>query len=230
GYSIPRVIVIGCISIEVSVAPEVEAAAVASPTGVLELDTHSSSEVDPSESSLPPVSVAPMVSPFMCSDDSESDTEMFERIRQRRIILIQPGEDIPIGRLYRTHLSGPCRALTVRKSVRPLPSHHLALRYTSHHLDCFTSGSSSSHSSSDHSSSGHSISGHSLSGHTPPDTAIVDSSAPSRFVYPPLARTLWYSEAYHRWRSAPLSTMYLPKTSESSARDSSSESYPCILS
>ncbi|GKB61952.1 hypothetical protein Tco_0918138 [Tanacetum coccineum] len=75
----------------------------------------------------------------------------------------EPGEDIPIGRLYRTHLGGPCRALTVRKSVRPLPSCRLALRYTSHHLDRFTSGSSSSHSSSDHSSSGHSILGHSLS-------------------------------------------------------------------
>ncbi|GKF61767.1 hypothetical protein Tco_0181821 [Tanacetum coccineum] len=71
-------------------------------------------------------------------------------------------------------------------------------------MDHFTSGSSSGHSSSDHSSSGHSISdhsssdhsssghsisGHSLSGHTPPDTTIVDSSAPSRFVYPPLSRT-----------------------------------------
>nr|GEW52301.1 putative reverse transcriptase, RNA-dependent DNA polymerase [Tanacetum cinerariifolium] len=44
----------------------------------------------------------------------------------------------------------PCRALTVRKSVRPLPSHRLALRYTSHHLDRFTSGSSSDHSSAYH--------------------------------------------------------------------------------
>nr|GEY24624.1 putative reverse transcriptase domain-containing protein [Tanacetum cinerariifolium] len=35
--------------------------------------------VDPSKSSLPPVSVAPMVSPFLCLDDSESDTEMPER-------------------------------------------------------------------------------------------------------------------------------------------------------
>ncbi|GKE55899.1 hypothetical protein Tco_1495084, partial [Tanacetum coccineum] len=126
------------------------------------------------ESSPPPVSVAPMVSPFLCSDDSESDTEMPERhiptapilpapsaivapssefplapvvaltgIRRRRACLIRPGEDIPIGRLYHTHLGGPCRALTARKLVRPLPSHHLALRYTSHHLDCFTSGSSS---------------------------------------------------------------------------------------
>ncbi|GJW54240.1 hypothetical protein Tco_0098325, partial [Tanacetum coccineum] len=260
-------------------------AAVASPVGVLELDTHSSSEADPSESSPPPVSVAPMVSPFLCSDDSESDTEMPERhvsptphdamltrwrsrvasrssspttstpeiptapilpapsaivapssefplapvvappgIRRRRAILIRPGEDIPIGRLYRTHPGGPCRALTARKSVRPLPSHRLALRYTSHHLDRFTSGSSSGHSSSDHSSSGHSISGHSLSGHASPDTTVADSSTPPRFVYPPLARTPRCSEAYLCWRSAPLSTMYPPTTSESSAGDSSSES------
>nr|GEZ71519.1 hypothetical protein [Tanacetum cinerariifolium]GEZ72796.1 hypothetical protein [Tanacetum cinerariifolium] len=134
-------------------------------------------------------------------------------------------EDIPIGRLYHTHPGGPCKALTMRKLVRPLPSHRLALRYTSHHLDHFTSGSSSSHSSSDHSSSGHSTLGHSLSGHTPPDTTKADSSTPSRFVYPPLARTPRCSEAYLRWRSDPLSTMYPLKTSESSAGDSSNQSY-----
>ncbi|GKC33081.1 hypothetical protein Tco_1040375 [Tanacetum coccineum] len=96
--------------------------------------------------------------------------------------------------------------------------------YTSHHLDRFTSGSSSSHSSSDHSSSGHSISGHSLPGHSPPDTTVANSSTPLRFVHPPLARTPRCSEAYLHWRSAPLSTMYPPMTSESSAGDSSSES------
>ncbi|GKE53168.1 hypothetical protein Tco_1488324, partial [Tanacetum coccineum] len=48
-------------------------------------------------------------------------------IRRRRAILIRPGEDIPIGQLYRTHPGGPCRALTARKSVRPLSSHRLAL-------------------------------------------------------------------------------------------------------
>ncbi|GJZ01712.1 putative reverse transcriptase domain-containing protein [Tanacetum coccineum] len=265
----PRVIHIGSISVEVPVAQEVGAAAVASPVGVLELDTHSSSEANPSESSLPPVSVAPMVSPFLYSDDSESDTEMPERhvsliphdamlTRWRSRVASRssspttstleipiapippaPYADIPIGQLYRTHPGGPCRALTVRKLVRPLPSHRLALRYTSHHLDRFTFGSSSGHSSSDHSlswhfisdhsssdhsSSGHSISGHSLSGHTPPDTTIADSSAPSRFVYPLLSRTPRYSKAYRHWRSAPLSTMYPPMTSESSAGDSSSES------
>ncbi|GKF51777.1 hypothetical protein Tco_0148244 [Tanacetum coccineum] len=79
GSSFPRVILIGSISVKASVASEMGAAAVASPAGVLELDTHSSSKADPSESSLPPVSVAPMVSPFLCSDDSESDTEMPKR-------------------------------------------------------------------------------------------------------------------------------------------------------
>ncbi|GKC80190.1 hypothetical protein Tco_1130964, partial [Tanacetum coccineum] len=156
---------------------------------------------------------------FLCSDDSESDTEIPERhvspttsiteihttsilpapsvvvapsseyplapivapprICQRRAILIRPGEDIRIGRLYRTHHGGPCKASTARKSVRPLSSHHLALRYTSHHLDHFTSGSSSSYSSS----------GHSLSEHTPPDTTDADISTPPRFVHRSLART-----------------------------------------
>ncbi|GJY80827.1 putative reverse transcriptase domain-containing protein [Tanacetum coccineum] len=90
--------------------------------------------------------------------------------------------------------------LTSRKLVRPLHSYRLALRYTSHHLDHFTFGSSSGHSSLDHSSSGHSTPGHSLSGHAPPDITIANSSTPPRFVYPPLARTPRSSEAYLCWR------------------------------
>ncbi|GJT61401.1 hypothetical protein Tco_1004934, partial [Tanacetum coccineum] len=243
--SFPHVILIGSISVEVPIAPEVGATVVASPAGVLELDTHSSSEVDPSESSPPPISVAPMVSPFLCSDDSESDTEIPDRhvspttstpeiptapILPAPSAIVAPSSefplapDIPIGRLYRTHPGGLCRALTMRKLVRPLSSHRLLLRYSSHNLDHFTSGSSSSHSSLDHSSSGHSISGHSLSGHTPPDTIDADSSTPLRFVHPSLSRTPRSSEAYLRWRSAPLSTMYPLTTSESSAGNSSSES------
>nr|GEU31663.1 putative reverse transcriptase domain-containing protein [Tanacetum cinerariifolium] len=221
--SFSRVILIGSISVEVSVAPEVEEAAVASPAKVLEVDTHSSSEADPSESSPPPISVAPLVSPLLCSNDSESDIEIPERhvshttstleiptapillappaivapssefplapfialpkIRRRRAILIRPEEDIPIGRIYRTHPGGPY-----------------------------------------HSSSGHSSSGHSLSRHTSPDIIDADSSTPQRFVHPSLARTPRCSEAYLRWRSAPLSTMYQSMTSESSAGDSSSKS------
>ncbi|GKC20759.1 hypothetical protein Tco_1022909 [Tanacetum coccineum] len=212
----------------ISVSSDLLDESVGSSIPVFELDTNSSSEVDPSESSLPHVSVAPMVSPFLCLDDLNSDTEipkrhvsstphdaMLARWRSRvasrslppttstlkiPIAPIPPAPsaiDIPIGRLYHTHPGGPCRGLTVRKSVTLLSSHHLALRYTSHHLDRFTSGSSSDHSSSYHSSSGHSnldhsssrhstsehssyehsTSGHSLSGHTLPVTTIFDSSA-----------------------------------------------------
>ncbi|GJS74336.1 putative reverse transcriptase domain-containing protein [Tanacetum coccineum] len=75
-----------------------------------------------------------------------------------------------------------------------------------------------------HSSSGHSISGHSLSGHTPPDTTDADTSTPLRFVNRSLARTPRRSEAFRRWRSAPLSTHYSPTTSESSLGSSSERS------
>ncbi|GKC99631.1 hypothetical protein Tco_1169906, partial [Tanacetum coccineum] len=56
------------------VSPEVGAVLVVSPTGVLDLvDYSSSSDPDPSEDSLPPVPDLPLVSPFLCSDDSEAD-------------------------------------------------------------------------------------------------------------------------------------------------------------
>nr|GEX55826.1 putative reverse transcriptase domain-containing protein [Tanacetum cinerariifolium] len=245
-----RVILISSNYVKVPIALEVGTAAVTSPAEVLELDTHSSLEAGPLERSPPSVSVAPMVLPFLCSDDSKSDTEMPKRhvsptphdamltrwrsrvalqssspttsipkihtafvlptpsaivapsyefplativaipgICRRRAILIRPGEDIPIGRRYHTHLGRPCRALTVRKLVGPLPSYCFALGYTSHHLDHFTFGSSSGYSTSDHSSSRHSILSHSLPGHASPDTTIADSSTPSRFIHPPLART-----------------------------------------
>ncbi|GJR84763.1 hypothetical protein Tco_0155548 [Tanacetum coccineum] len=215
------------------VAPEVGAVLVISPIGVLNLvDYASSSDSDTSEDSLPPAPDLPLVSPSgSSSHDTLAPSSEYllapvvspPEIRRRRAILIRPREDIPIGRLYRTHPGGPCRALTARKSVRPLSSHRLALRYTSHHLDHFTSGSSS-HSSSDHSSFGHSILGHSLSGHTPPDTTDADTSTPSRFVHRSLARTPRRSEPFRRWRSAPLSTPYPPTTSESSLGSSSERS------
>nr|GEV27286.1 putative reverse transcriptase domain-containing protein [Tanacetum cinerariifolium] len=155
--------------VKVPVAPKVRVAAVALPAGLLELDTHLSSDADPLESSPPPVSVAPMVSPILCSDDSESDTEIPERqvspttstleiptapILPAPPAIVAPSSEFPL----------PPVALIARKSVRPLLSHHLALR------------------------------------------------------------TPRCSEVYLRWRSASLSTMYPPTTSESSAGDSSSES------
>nr|GEV36438.1 putative reverse transcriptase domain-containing protein [Tanacetum cinerariifolium] len=219
----------------VPVAPEVGAAAVASPAGELKLDTHSSSEADSSESSPPPVSVAHMVSPFLCLDDSNSDTEIPERhvspttstpeiltvpILPTPSFMVAPSSEFPLAPVVAPPGIHRRRAIL----IRPEEDIPISLRYTSHHLDRFTSGSSSSHSSLDHSSFGHSSSGHSLSEHTPSDTAISDSSTPPRFVHPSLARTPRCSEAYLCWRSAPLSTMYPPTASNSLAGDSSSES------
>ncbi|GKA56375.1 hypothetical protein Tco_0755447 [Tanacetum coccineum] len=159
------------------VALEVGAAPFVSPTGVLILvDYSSSSDSDPSDDSLPPAPDLPLVSPFLCSDDSEVDA-----------IPVRPGEAIPLGRSYCTHLNGPCKLLTVRKRVGPIPARRLAWRCVSHH-------SRDHHSLLDSSSSG-SPSDHSLSGHTPPDTTDADTSTPLRFVHRSLAKTPRCSEA-----------------------------------
>ncbi|GKA76108.1 reverse transcriptase domain-containing protein [Tanacetum coccineum] len=197
GSSFPQVILIGSIFVEVPVAPEVGADAVASPARALELDTHSSSEADPSESSLPPVSVAPMVSPFLCSDDSY-------RVASRSSSPTTSTPEIPTAPIL------PAPSAIVAPSTDIISPVDAPPRIR--------------HSSLDHSSSGHSILGHSLSGHTPPNTTIADSSTPPRFGYPPLAKTSRCSEAYRLWRSTPLYTMYPPTTSESSAGDSFSDS------
>ncbi|GJT13283.1 hypothetical protein Tco_0860325 [Tanacetum coccineum] len=176
GSSFPRVILLSSISVKVLVAPEVGEAAVASPT---EIPT----------GPIPPAPSA-VVAPYI---DIISLVNAPPGICRQWAILNQPGQYIPISQLYRTRLGRPCRALTARKLVRPLPSYHLALRYTSHHMDRFTSRPSSDHSSSDHSTSGHStsdhssldhsLSGHSISSHsvfehTPPVTTIAGLSAP----------------------------------------------------
>ncbi|GKA75645.1 hypothetical protein Tco_0782023, partial [Tanacetum coccineum] len=140
------------------------------------VDYSSSSDSDPSEDSLPPVPDFPLVSPFLCSDDSKANEFPLAlivappKIRRRPANLVRPGEAIPFGRPYRTHLNGPRKLLTVRKRVRPILARRLACRRVSHH-------SSDRHSSSNSSSSS-SPSDHSLSGHTPPDTTGADSSTP----------------------------------------------------
>nr|GEW73885.1 hypothetical protein [Tanacetum cinerariifolium]GEX00411.1 hypothetical protein [Tanacetum cinerariifolium] len=226
-----RVILIGFISVEVSVAPKVGAAIVASPARVLVLDTHSSLEADPSKSSPPLVSLAPMVSPFLCSDDSESNIEIPERhvsptphdallTRWRSKVASRSSSHTTSTPKIPTAPILPAPSAIVASSSSDFPLAHVHI--TS--LGPFTSGSSSGHSSSDRSSFGDSISGHSLSEHVSPDTTIADSSTPPRFFHPPLARTPRCSEAYIRWRSASFSTLYPPMTSESSVGDSFFES------
>ncbi|GJX06399.1 putative reverse transcriptase domain-containing protein [Tanacetum coccineum] len=221
GSSFSRVILIGSIFVEVLVASEVGAAAVASPVGVLELDTYSSSEADPSKSSLPPISVAPMVSPFLCSDDLESDTKIPERH-------VSPTPHDAMLTRWRSRVASRSSSHTTSTPeipTAPTPSAPPAVVAPSTDIiSPVDAPPGIYHSSSDHSSSGHSILSHSVFRHTSLVTTIADSSAPSRFVYTPLARTLRYSKAYRYWRSTLLSTMYPPKASKSSALDSSSES------
>nr|GEW66532.1 hypothetical protein [Tanacetum cinerariifolium] len=153
---------------QVPVAPDVEAAAVASPARVLELDTHLSLEAGPLESSPPPISVAPMASPFLCSDDLELNTE------------------IP------------------KRHVSPTPRNSMLTRWRSRVASQSSSPTTST-----------------LEIPTtpilpaPPAIVAPSSEFPlTPVVAPPMIRR----------RSVPLSTMYPPTTSESSAGDSSSKS------
>ncbi|GJW68699.1 hypothetical protein Tco_0123123 [Tanacetum coccineum] len=186
------------------VTPKVRTVSVVSPARALDLVDYSpSSDFDPSEDSLPPAPDLPLVLPFLCSNDTEADDES-EPAKQRPVLsshdtlaplsefplapvvslpgirrcsttLVRPGEAIPFGRPYHTHLNGPHKLLTARKRVRPIPAHRLAWRCVSHH-------SSDSH-SSPYSSSSSAPLDHSLSGHTPPDTIDADSSTPQRFRF-----------------------------------------------
>ncbi|GKD44967.1 hypothetical protein Tco_1269612 [Tanacetum coccineum] len=76
-------------------------------------------------------------------------------IRRWLAILIRPGEAIPFGRPYRTHLNRPHKLLIARKRVGPLPARRLASRHVS---PCSSDHRSSSSSSSSDSSPVHSSS------------------------------------------------------------------------
>ncbi|GJS32952.1 hypothetical protein Tco_0531334 [Tanacetum coccineum] len=207
------------------VAPKVGVVSVISPIGVLDLvDYSSSSDYDPSEDSLPVAPELPLVSPFFCTDDSEanSKSELAEQrperhesltpssefplalvvaspgIRRWPAILVRLGEAIPFGRPYHTYLNGSRKLLTTRKRVGPFPASRLAWRQVSHYT-------SSVHSS-----------GQSHLG------SLTRVASP-RLVDSPVRTTRW-SEAYMRWRSALLSTLYPPTTSESSLGLSSERS------
>ncbi|GKB43790.1 hypothetical protein Tco_0888732 [Tanacetum coccineum] len=193
------------------VAPEVGAYSVISPTEVLDLvDYSSSSDSDPSKDSLPLAPELPLVSPFLCSDDSEADSES------------EPAEQRPERHEFLTSSSefslapivAPLGLLTSRKRFGPFPVRRLVWRRVSHRsLDRHSSPDFTSDSSSVH-SSGCDVSCQSHSG---PSTRV----ASPRLVYPPV-RTPRCSEAFMRWRSAPVSTLYPPTTSELSL-DSYSE-------
>nr|GEX12793.1 hypothetical protein [Tanacetum cinerariifolium] len=95
---------------------------------VLELDTHSSSEADPSESSPPPVYIAHMVSPFLCLDDSKLDTEIPERH-----VSPTPHDSMPTRWRIKVALrsSSPTTS-TSEIPIAPFYPHHMLLLH--HHL------------------------------------------------------------------------------------------------
>ncbi|GKF59111.1 hypothetical protein Tco_0175897, partial [Tanacetum coccineum] len=124
-----------------SAAPMVETTLVASPTGLCGLDPYVAtvarwrSRVTARPSSSHEFPIAPVTAP--------------PEIRRRSATLIRPGEAIPFGRPYRTHLNGPRKLLTARKRVRPLPACRLASRHASprspdHHSSSSSSSSDSS--------------------------------------------------------------------------------------
>ncbi|GKD39740.1 hypothetical protein Tco_1259947, partial [Tanacetum coccineum] len=123
-------------------------------------------------------------------------------------------------------MNGPRKLLSVRKRVGPDPAHRLAWRRVSHHSsDRDSSSNSSSSSSSSDLSSVHSSGCDSSSqAHSGPSTRVVSP----RLVYLPV-RTPRCSEAFMRWRSAPLSTLYPLTTSESSLGLSSEKSLDSSL-
>ncbi|GJZ44482.1 reverse transcriptase domain-containing protein [Tanacetum coccineum] len=185
GSHAPRVILFGVIPVIIHVIPEVP---------IVPADP-----IVTPEDSLPPAPDLPLVSPFLCSDNSEADEFPLApvvappEIHQRSAILVRPGE-----------------------RFGPITARRFAWRRVSHH--------SSDHHSSPDSSSSSSPSYHSLFGHTPPDTTDADSSTPQIFVHRSLARTPQCIEAFRRWRSAPFSTPYPPTKLESSLGSSSERS------
>ncbi|GJV80908.1 hypothetical protein Tco_1516778 [Tanacetum coccineum] len=136
------------------IAPEVGAVFVISPTGVLDLvDYSSSSDSDPSKDSLPVAPELPFVSPFLCSDDSEADSES-EPAEQRpeRHESLAPSSEFPLAPVVAPPEIHRRPAIL---RVGPFPARILAWRRVSHcssdrhSLLDFTSDSSSSGSSLD---------------------------------------------------------------------------------
>ncbi|GJS19921.1 hypothetical protein Tco_0448553 [Tanacetum coccineum] len=121
---------------------------------------------DPSSDHIPPL---PATSPFLSSTDNSLDSDtpntspsptygtpftettlstqrspIASGALRHRVMVLAPGQSIPLGRPYRYHLNGLVHLMTVRKRVRPLPTHRLAVRHSVDYssLDHFSSDDS----------------------------------------------------------------------------------------
>ncbi|GJZ99522.1 hypothetical protein Tco_0672073, partial [Tanacetum coccineum] len=140
-----------------------------SPASDLEYDPSE----DPSLDHIPPL---PAISPFLSSVDDTTDndtpdtppspthgtpfteitlsTQRSHVIPRRRVMILAPGQPIPLGRPYCYHLNGPVHMMTARKRVGPLPAQQLVVRHPVDHSssDYFSLDDSARDSSSDSSS------------------------------------------------------------------------------
>ncbi|GJZ75283.1 hypothetical protein Tco_0639748 [Tanacetum coccineum] len=227
------------------VTPKVGTVLVVSPAAVLDLvDYSSSSDSDPLKDSLPPAPDLPLVSPFLCSDDSEADdeSEPAEQRPERHESLTV--HDAKVSRWRDRVASRPSTPSGPSSHDTLAPSSEFPLAPIVAHLGfvdvqrllsdlrvrplpaCRLAWRRVSHHSSDHHSSPESSSSSSSSDPSSVHSSACDSSGqahsgpstrdvPSRLIYPS-GFTPRYSVAFSRWRSAPLSTPYPPTTSESS--------------
>ncbi|GKD74441.1 hypothetical protein Tco_1332723 [Tanacetum coccineum] len=203
GMSTARVFLFGTIPTTVpATAPTADLPVIHDDTPLIPTDTPTISPIIPTIPSIAPT--IRYTSPFICNDSSDSDTSntppspihdtppveispsickilpASPGLPRRPAVLVLPGQSILVGRPYRTQPNRVLQMLTSRKSVGPLPTHKLALRYSVDYssLDHFTSDDSSqdspldsssktssdshsntsSDSSSRHSSSGYSVS------------------------------------------------------------------------
>ncbi|GJT29698.1 reverse transcriptase domain-containing protein, partial [Tanacetum coccineum] len=141
--------------------------------------------VTPEEDYLHPAPDLPLVSPFLCSDDTEADGES-EPAEQRPVSsshdTLTPLTEFPLAPV----VAPPGirrRSATLIHPMRLSLSVDLILPILTGRVD-----SSSSSAPSDHS----------LSKHTPPDTTDADSSTPQRLVHRSLARTPRHSSSFER--------------------------------
>ncbi|GKB54951.1 hypothetical protein Tco_0905704, partial [Tanacetum coccineum] len=122
-------------------APVVETTLVASPIGLCGLVSYSGSDSDSPDEMV-------TAHPSSSSEFPIALVTASLGIYRWSTILIRPGEAIPFGRPYRTHLNGPRKLLIERKRVGPLPAHILASRHASPHSSVHHPSSSSSSSDS----------------------------------------------------------------------------------
>ncbi|GKE82602.1 hypothetical protein Tco_1552602 [Tanacetum coccineum] len=143
----------------------------ASPDYSPAFDSKSDLSEDPSSDHIPQL---PATSPFLSSNDDTTDCDTPDTPPSPTYA---PGQPIPHGRPYCYHLNRPVHMITMRKRVRPLPTHCLAVRHSVDYSSLESSLKASLDFHSDASSD--SSSRHSLFDHSSPDLPST-SAGPSR--------------------------------------------------